>query len=92
MTDFAEAYKQNGIIIALDQEKAYNKVAHDYLFQCLQKYDFPPCFINTIRGLYDEAETRVMINGYLSEPFKVMREVWQGDQYPASSSTLPLNH
>lgn len=31
MIDLVEATKQNGAIIALNQEKAYNKIEHDYL-------------------------------------------------------------
>lgn len=30
MTDYAEATEEDGLIIALDQEKAYNKIAHNY--------------------------------------------------------------
>lgn len=31
MIEYAEASKQNDLIVALDQEKAYDKIAHDYL-------------------------------------------------------------
>ena len=33
MVEYAEATEQNGLIVALDQEKAYDKIAHDYLWR-----------------------------------------------------------
>jgi hypothetical protein len=79
MIHYAEACEEEGIIIALDQEKAYDKIAHDYLWKALQAFDFPEEFINTVRALYQDAETQVMINGHLSSKYKVIRGVRQGD-------------
>ena len=76
---YAEATEENGIIVALDQEKAYDKIAHDYLWLTLEKYGLPPSFINTVKSLYESAETLVIINGDSSSTFKVTRGVRQGD-------------
>ena len=46
MTDYAEATEENGIIVALDQEKAYDKIAHDYLWAALARFGIPEEFIN----------------------------------------------
>jgi len=69
----------SGAIIALDQEKAYDKILHPYLWSVLRKFGFPEQFIKTIQALYENAKTFVMINGELSEPFTVCRGVRQGD-------------
>lgn len=45
----------------------------------MEKYNFPESFTNTVRSLYHDAETAVMINGVLSSKFKVIRGVRQGD-------------
>lgn len=74
-----EAIEENGVIIALDQEKAYDKITHDYLWKTLKAYNLPEKFIATLKSLYTSAETKVMINGNLSSPFKVTRGVRQGD-------------
>jgi len=79
MVDYAEAIEENGVIVALDQEKAYDKISHDYLWRTLAKYNLPNNFITTVRSLYENAETRVMVNGVLSTPFVVSRGVRQGD-------------
>lgn len=40
--EYAEANKTNGIIIALDQEKVYDRIAHDYLWRILAAFGIPP--------------------------------------------------
>jgi len=79
MVHYAEATEDNGLIIALDQEKAYDKICHDYLWRTMEKYNLPQTFINTIRSLYESAKTVVIINGAISQPFQVSRGVRQGD-------------
>lgn len=71
--------RKNGVIIGLDQEKAYDKVCHDYLWKTLAKYNIPNCFIKTVKSLYENARTVVIINGVTSAPFNVSRGVRQGD-------------
>lgn len=70
---------KEGVIVALDQEKAYDKIKHDYPWKVLKKYNLPNNFINTVKTLYKSAETTVMINGVNSKPFRVERRVRQGD-------------
>jgi exonuclease III len=79
MIDLSEAEEIEGAIVALDQEKAYNKIAHDYLWATMRKFNLPKHFINTVRYLYTGAETVVMVNGVQSSRFKVTRGVRQGD-------------
>jgi hypothetical protein len=40
---------------------------------------FPPRFCNTIKSLYTNAETVVIVNGEISESFIISRGVRQGD-------------
>ena len=77
--DYGKIKKQNGAIVALDQEKAYDKILHPYLWEVLEKFDIPQHFIKTIKHLYKDASTSVLINGILSDPFIVNRGVRQGD-------------
>ena len=70
---------ENGMIIALDQEKAYDKITHRYLWMTLRKFNIPESFICSVKTLYENAETCVMVNGCLSKPFKITRGVRQGD-------------
>ena len=79
MVHSTEATEQNGLLIALDQEKTYNKITHDYLLCTLEIYNFLESFQKTVKFLYKNAETSVMINGVLSKPFNVTRGVRPGD-------------
>jgi hypothetical protein len=62
-------------IVALDQEKAYDKIRHDYLWKMLEAFDLLHPFITTVKSLYQQATTQVAINGVLSKPYKVTRGV-----------------
>jgi ribonuclease HI len=75
----AEAREENGMIVALDQEKAYDKIAHDYLWRVLEGFGLPTKFVSAVKSLYSIAETSVGINGFLSKPFHVGQGVRQGD-------------
>ena len=79
MITYAETMGINGAIIALDQEKAYDKITHKYLWKTLEAFNLPPYFVNTMKSLYNKAKTTVAINGEMSDPFTVMRGVRQGD-------------
>jgi hypothetical protein len=72
--ELAEATESDGLIMALDQEKAYDKIEHHYLWKALRSFNIPEQFINTVKSLYSDTFTYVMVNGEKSElPFRVTR-------------------
>ena len=71
MINYAKATKQNSLIVALNQEKVYDKINHAYLWCTLQKFGIPIFFINTIKSLYSKAKIYVMINGVLSSLWQI---------------------
>ncbi|OJT09202.1 LINE-1 retrotransposable element ORF2 protein [Trametes pubescens] len=77
--EYAEAEEINGAIVALDQEKAYDCIDHYYLWKALEHANFPRNFIETIKTLYSNAVSCVMINGVRSATFRIWRGVRQGD-------------
>jgi hypothetical protein len=79
MSAYADYMEENGAVIALDQEKAYDKVDHHYLIETLRTFQLPDLFINTISALYEHAKTSIIINGVCSTPYLVTRGVRQGD-------------
>jgi ribonuclease HI len=79
MSAYADYMEENGAIVALDQEKAYDKVDHHYLSETLRTFHLPELFINTISTLYEHARTSIIINGVCSTPYLVTRGVRQGD-------------
>jgi retron-type reverse transcriptase len=79
LLDYADAVEENRIVVALDQEKAYDRIDHDYLLAVLKHMRFPDKFRNLVKILYTEAQTQVIVKGEMSEPFVVIRGVRQGD-------------
>ena len=79
MTDYCEATESNGVLISLDQEKAYDRIKHDYLWTTLARFHIPRSLIKRIKRLYECARTTVIINGEISPSFLVTRGVRQGD-------------
>ena len=69
---------QNYAIISLDQEKAFDRIEHNFLKIVLQKYDFPPNFIKWFEILYTDIESKILVNGTFTSTFKIMRSVRQG--------------
>ena len=65
-------------MITLDQEKVYDKVAHPYLWEILKRVGFSDEIIYTIKTLYSNARTSVIINRVISNPFTITRGVQQG--------------
>ena len=85
---YAEAAEVNGAIVALDQEKAYDKIRHEYLWEVLNAFNLPDTFTRTLKSLYQNASTMVAINGFFSDPFKITRGIRQGD--PLSCAIFDL--
>ena len=66
------------MLINLDQSKAFDHVSHDYLFKILKAYGFGPNFIKWVKVLYTSNQSRVQVNGYLTDHFFTTRGVRQG--------------
>src|SRR6266581_7004551 len=79
MIELCELIGQDGAIIALDQEKAYDRIRHDYLWKVMEKMGIPNAYMSTIRNLYANAKTKVILNGIISDEFPIIRGVHQGD-------------
>jgi hypothetical protein len=90
MIKYAKVMEMNGAIIALDQEKAYDKVDHQYLWETLEAFNIPKPFHNTIRSLYENTSTIVVINGELSSRYKITCGVQQGDPLSCFLFTLAI--
>ena len=71
----AEAMDKDGTIVMLDQEKAYDKIKHDYLWNTLEEFSVPQPFIKTAKELYKHAFTKVAVNGCMSKTFRVTRGI-----------------
>ena len=65
-------------LVSLDQEKAFDRVEHRYLWKVLQRYGLSPGLIAKMKVLYEDIESVLKINGGLCKPFMVQRGIRQG--------------
>ena len=65
-------------VLALDQEKAFDRVDWDFLLVTLDHMGFGPSFVSWVKLLYSDIRSAVLINGYTSNPFWPSRGVRQG--------------
>ncbi|KAG8177076.1 hypothetical protein JTE90_015728 [Oedothorax gibbosus] len=71
---------QQGLALAsVDIQKAFDSVDHGAIFEALEELCFPEEFIRYIRFIYQEAKTKLLFKGDVSEPIHPARGVRQGD-------------
>ena len=78
ISDYAEQKNLPVAILNLDQAKAFDRVSHTFLFDCLKAYGFGPSFLKWVKLLYTDISSSVLVNGHISTPFLVLRSVRQG--------------
>ena len=83
---YLEENDQEGMMIALDMEKAFDSCSWDYLLSAMTNLGYGPVMTNMIATLYNSdspPQRRIRMNGQYSDWFSIHRGVAQGD--PASS-------
>lgn len=76
--DVCKVYDQNVGILSLDQEKAFDRVDHRFLFSVLKAFGFGEKFIARVSLLYNRASCLVKVGKGLSRPIPVERGIRQG--------------
>jgi hypothetical protein len=61
------------VLLKLDFRKAYDSVSWDFLFEAMNQMDMPHRFVQMVRLLFGDAESAVVVNGELSDPFPIQR-------------------
>ena len=67
-----------GAFIFLDQEKAFDRVEHDFLFKTMSAFGIGDSFIDWLRVLYKNAFTTIKVNGHFTDPILLSRGLRQG--------------
>lgn len=70
--------KKNIYIVALDQEKAFDRIQHDYLFDLLKHVGLNQKIYSLIKELYTNNYTQLYINGCYSIMIAIMNGIKQG--------------
>ena len=67
-----------GLLLFSDFEKAFDSVNHEFMYKCLEHFNFGNELINWVKLFYNDAKSCVSNNGNLSDFYKVQRGVRQG--------------
>ena len=66
-------------LMFLDQEKAYDRVSHSYLWAMMEAMSIPNIMIRQMQALYRGRTTRIYINGFPTNEVQVLSGLGQGD-------------
>lgn len=78
LISYAKVHKFDAGFISLDQEKAFDRVDHGFLFKCFEAFGFGRSFISYVKLLYTDVYSMLKINGTLTRPFVAGRGIRQG--------------
>ena len=76
--DYIDKTNEPAILVTLDQEKAFDRVDHEFMLRVLKKFGFGPSFCQWVGIFYSRAFSRILINGSLSSSVYLYRGVRQG--------------
>ena len=68
-----------GLMIFIDFQKAFDSVEWDFLFKCLEAFNFGCDVLRWAKLFYKNIQSCIMNNGMISKPFQLERGVRQGD-------------
>ena len=75
--EYCENMNQEGILMFLDFEKAFDSVEWNFLFKTLKKFNFGDNFISWMRILYTKPVFRLKNNGWISRNCSMFRGIRQ---------------
>ncbi len=78
LIDLANQNDDTAAFIFLDQEKAFDRVNHSFLFRTMEAFGVGENFINWVSTIYSNAFSMVSINGYFAEKIPLRRGVREG--------------
>ena len=75
ITDMEES---GGYLVCLDQEKAFDRVNHKYLFEILNHIGVNGTFMNITKAMYTDITSQILVNGTLTDKIEIQRSIRQG--------------
>ena len=77
--NYIDLTNETGILVSLDQEKAFDRVDRSFLSNVLRRFGFGSVFERWISVLYHDAAMRILVNGFLTDQIPLERGVRQGN-------------
>ena len=77
--DFTVKENIPGLMLFIDFQKAFDSVEWEFLFKCLEAFNFGPDFLHWVKVFYKNIQSCILNNGMTSNFFILERGVRQGD-------------
>ena len=78
LIDHANLTNRNLAIIFLDQEKAFDRMSHEFILKTLERFGFGKYFIKWVKTICCDTKSFVKVNGFQTFEFNIERGVRQG--------------
>ena len=69
---------KNHMIIAIDAEKAFEKIQHPFIIKTLQKMGMEGTYLNIVKTIYDKPTANIILNGEKLKVFPLRLGIRQG--------------
>ena len=69
---------KNYMIIAIDAEKAFDKIQHLFMIKTLQKMGIEGIYLNIVKAIYDKPTANSILNGKKLKAFPLRSGTRQG--------------
>ena len=76
--EYIDQENEEGVIIFLDQQKAFDRIEWGWVQACLRKFNFGPKFCHWVNMLLKDSKTCIKTNGYVSKYITISRSARQG--------------
>jgi hypothetical protein len=76
--DWLNQQNAPALFLSLDFEKAFDQVEHSYLWETLTWLGLDGTFLCLVKGLIDNATSKIHVNSMYSKPIEMQRGVRQG--------------
>ena len=86
--EYMDVNELDGLLISLDQEKAFDRVEHHFITEVLKAMNSPVNFITWVGILYKNINSKVQVNALLTNIVPITRSIRQG--FPLSISLYAL--
>jgi exonuclease III len=86
--EYMDVNELDGLLISFDQEKAFDRVEHLFITEVLKAMNLPVNFITWVGILYKNINSKVQVNGLLTNIVPITRSIRQG--CPLSMSLYAL--
>jgi hypothetical protein len=83
--------KQQGVVLKIDFEKAYDKVNWDFLFDCCRQKGFSERWLIWIKNAVTQGTLSVKVNDKIGPYFASYKGIRQGDPFAPSLFNLVVN-